>query len=122
MQQMNGGLFNHSVRLSSSGVAFRWRINKDESGRADHGTRVAERGTDRAVLSGKDPGCLGRGGFADGRTGLGRGSVGRGPARWARANGARPSRAPDGRPDLAVRTGDALGSPRAGLAALAGPA
>src|SRR5215207_4472699 len=87
----------------------------------NHATRAAERESERAVLSSKDPGRLGRGGAADGSTGLGRGSVACTEARRTRTPDARPSRLADGWPDLAVRAGDGAGLPRAGLAALVGP-
>src|SRR5215217_1745736 len=78
-------------------------------GRRIHGTRAAERESDGAVLSGKDPGHLGRGGSADGSPCLGRGSVARRLARRTRSPAARRSRLADGRPDLAVRAGGGAG-------------
>src|SRR5215212_6471433 len=75
----------------------------------------------KAVLARSDHCGVGRSGAADGSTGLGRGSFGRRPARWTRTSDAHPSRAADGRPDLAVRTGGGARLPRAGLAALVGP-
>src|SRR5215217_3278791 len=70
----------------------------------------------KAVLARSDPRGVGRSGAAYGSTGLGRGSFGCRPARRARTSDAHPSRAADGRPDLAVRAGDGAGLPRAGLA------
>src|SRR5215217_3154079 len=75
----------------------------------------------KAVLARSDPRGVGRNGAAFGSTGLDRGSVGCRPARRARTSDAHPSRAADGRPDLAVRAGGRARFPRAGLAYLVGP-